>query len=231
MSDTGEHLLGVEYIQGNQGYGYTCKTNYGWAALPHWEERDEASVFLGFRTQIDAQYASTKILTRERHLKDRLVSAAYDDRAMYPDVDIEQGERRDFTVTIAGPERHDGEAPYTYVVRAKSQSDAWATALSTHIRREETIDCFVVERLSFEGAPAEDCGYGWNDLRVQHEFWAKIQELVKLIKGFDEADAPHRDEDGWILDDKQSDHDHLIGDYEMDAFPMVQDLAAYAEHV
>jgi hypothetical protein len=229
MSDTGEYLLGVEHIQGNQGFGYTCKTNRGWAALPRWEDQDEASVILGFRSQIDAQYASTKILERERQLKDRPVSAAFGDRPMYRDVDVETGKERDFTVTIAGSERHDGEAPYTYVVSAESQQQAWATALSTHIRREESVDCFIVPEQSFNGLPADDCGYHWNDLRGQDRFWSTVKALVEKIAKFDEEAKPYLNEDGDVIDEHQESHDHLIGDTEMDVFPLVQDLAVWAE--
>ncbi|MEU0218724.1 hypothetical protein ABZ281_28120 [Streptomyces sp. NPDC006265] len=159
------------------------------------------------------------------------VADVFDGSSMYPDVDSVPGEERDFTVTIAGAERHDGEAPYTYVVRAASQSVAWSMALSTHIHREDTVDCYIVPSQSFEGVPAEDCGYHWNDLRLQNKFWEKVQEIVELIKAYDESDKDNRDADGYVLDEKQATHDDLVGDYEMDAFPMAEDLAHYATHI
>jgi hypothetical protein len=159
------------------------------------------------------------------------VADVFDGSSMYPDVDNVPGEERDFTVTIAGTERHDGESPYTYVVRAASQSLAWSTALSTHIRREDTVDCYIVPSESFEGVPAEDCGYHWNDLRQQTAFWKGVQEIVDLIKAYDEADKPNRDEDGYVLDAKQTDHDYLVGSYEMDAFPLAENVARFAPYI
>ncbi|MEN8650199.1 hypothetical protein ABCR94_06030 [Streptomyces sp. 21So2-11] len=72
---------------------------------------------------------------------------------------------RDFTVTIAGGERHDGEKPYTYVVRERMTRRAWAKALAWHMVEREDIDAFVVTAESHEGLPPHGCGYSWNDLR------------------------------------------------------------------
>ncbi|MFC8428576.1 hypothetical protein [Streptomyces sp. NPDC057253] len=231
MSDKGEHLLNVR-AEGGPWQGYVAKTNRGWAALPDGRAQGEKSEFLGFRTNAAAWDAVRKIRARDERLGDRPVSKVFDSRPLYGHLGSEEpGERRDWTVTIAGSERHDGEAPYTYVVSAESREQAWAVALSTHIRREESVDCYIVPEKSREGAPAEDCAYHWNDLRPQHRFWDKLQELVELLKKYDEEDKPNRDPDGYLLDEKQEDHDHLVGDYEMDAFPLAEDLAVRAEYV
>lgn len=74
-------------------------------------------------------------------------------------------EERVFTVTVAGSERHDGEAPYTYVLEAHSLVDAWAKALAHHMVEEGDIDAYVVADESFDGEPGPDDTYGWNDLR------------------------------------------------------------------
>lgn len=75
------------------------------------------------------------------------------------------GSAQDFTVTIAGPERHDGEEPYTYVVRDHSTEGAWIQALTWHMCENETLDAFVVVSQSHVGLPPADPGYHWTDLR------------------------------------------------------------------
>ena len=86
-----------------------------------------------------------------------------------------------FTVTVAGPERHDGEKPYTYVLHAADLDQARALALAHHIDEDELDvdphsgaprdpDAFVVEGQwdTFTGLPAWPAnlpGCAWNDLR------------------------------------------------------------------
>lgn len=81
---------------------------------------------------------------------------------------------RAFTVTIAGPERHDGEAPYTLVVDACSTEGAWAKALAWHLLDTERIDAYVIASESFEGVPQRDFRHHWVDLRSEY---ARRQEL------------------------------------------------------
>lgn len=68
-----------------------------------------------------------------------------------------------FTVTIAGPERHDGEAPYTYVIEAVDLHAAVIMTQNHHQVEQEVTDTLVLE--VFEGVPSANCGYVWNDLR------------------------------------------------------------------
>lgn len=71
----------------------------------------------------------------------------------------------DYTVTISGEEREDGEAPYTYVVTAES------TAMAIHYALLAHGPAFGLRLESVEsGTPSADCGYTWNDLRPQ---WRK----------------------------------------------------------
>jgi hypothetical protein len=86
-----------------------------------------------------------------------------------------------FTVTIAGPERHDGEKPYTYVLHAADLPHACTLALAHHVAENELDvdrdsdaardpDAFVVEGQwdTFPGPPpwpADLPGRAWNDLR------------------------------------------------------------------
>lgn len=66
----------------------------------------------------------------------------------------------DYTVTISGEEREDGEAPYTYVVTADCYDMAVEYALHAH------GPAFGLRLESVEsGAPSADCGYHWNDER------------------------------------------------------------------
>lgn len=70
----------------------------------------------------------------------------------------------DYTVTIAGPERHDGESPFTFVVEAKDEAEAVSKALETMRLYWPDKDDFVLQEL-WQGVPLETCGYCWNDLR------------------------------------------------------------------
>jgi len=68
----------------------------------------------------------------------------------------------DYTVTISGEEREDGEKPYTYVVSASSPDKAARKALIFH----GPAFGLALEGI-VPGVPPEDCGYYWNDLRTQ----------------------------------------------------------------
>lgn len=74
---------------------------------------------------------------------------------------------KNFTVTIAGTERFDGEAPYTWVVKASDVKSATNKALANHALSQEQRLCDLeIDPLhTFEGLPPENCGYHWNDLR------------------------------------------------------------------
>ncbi|MEU4232017.1 hypothetical protein AB0F17_47660 [Nonomuraea sp. NPDC026600] len=73
-----------------------------------------------------------------------------------------------FTVTIAGTERFDGEAPYTWVVEATDVTSAMNKALAHHALSQEQCLCDLeIDPLhTFEGLPPENCEYYWNDLRL-----------------------------------------------------------------
>lgn len=68
----------------------------------------------------------------------------------------------DFTVIIAGPERHAGRKPYALVVRAKTPTQAVEKALAHFGDDNDTIVISVVE-----GAPGLDYPFHWNDLRSE----------------------------------------------------------------
>lgn len=73
----------------------------------------------------------------------------------------------DYTVTISGTEREDGEKPYTYVVSARNPGEAVEMAMFHHGPRP---DLKVEEVVA--GIPADDCGFHWNDRR-EGELMAK----------------------------------------------------------
>ncbi len=75
---------------------------------------------------------------------------------------------RTFTVTIAGTERFDGEAPYTWVVEARDVASAMNKAMAYHALSQDQRLCDLeIDPLrTFEGLPPPDCGYYWNDLRA-----------------------------------------------------------------
>jgi hypothetical protein len=72
-----------------------------------------------------------------------------------------------FTVTIAGTERFDGEAPYTWVVEAPDATSAMNKAMAYHALSQDQRMCDLqIDPLhTFEGLPPANCGYHWNDLR------------------------------------------------------------------
>jgi hypothetical protein len=71
--------------------------------------------------------------------------------------------RKVYCVTLAGPERHDGESPYSWVLEGDSARGAVAKAAAAMACGNETSD---VELVSVElGVPPADCGFHWNDLR------------------------------------------------------------------
>ncbi|HEV2633545.1 MAG TPA: hypothetical protein VGX23_00270 [Actinocrinis sp.] len=93
------------------------------------------------------------------------------------------------TVTVAGPERHDGEKPYTYCLHATDLDAARALALAHHIEQNELTydwetggtcdpDALVIEGAweTFTGAPtwpADLPGRAWNDLREDEQLLAR----------------------------------------------------------
>lgn len=75
-----------------------------------------------------------------------------------------------YTVTVAGPERHDGEKPYTYVLSAPDMSTAQRRALSYHRAQQGDEDLLIVQdpRDTFPGIPSwpqDTEGLAWTDLR------------------------------------------------------------------
>jgi hypothetical protein len=138
---------------------------------------------------------------------------------------------RDFTVTVAGPERHNGEKPYAYVVRDFSTEQAWSQALAWHIRTNETTDAHVVPSLSHDGAPPRNAGYIWNDLRAVvdiHEVTGLARELTAQ---FTAATAQFRGADGEVRSRDYVRYDETRADFGEGALELIQALANKATKV
>lgn len=75
-------------------------------------------------------------------------------------------EPSEWTVTLSGTEREDGEKPYTFVVLAK-----WKTQAVNKAKERFHKDCeaeykdMQVEEVK-PGVPAKNCGFHWNDCRA-----------------------------------------------------------------
>jgi hypothetical protein len=132
---------------------------------------------------------------------------------------------RDFTVTVAGPERHDGEKPYTYVVRDHSTDQAWAQALAWHIRTNETTDAHVVPSLSHDGPPPCNAGYYWNDLRGVVDDHTIAERAKDLAAQFSAATARLRRADGDVKPEDYARYDEIRADFGERALELIQALS------
>lgn len=116
-----------------------------------------------------------------------------------------------FTINVSGSERHDGEKPYTYVLRAPDMAAAKLAAYRWHlwteycehgtqpavipVWRPNGPDVVVIDCREFpceQGAPASDCGYSWNDL--SDEASSPDLDLMRKL-GFEVAE--YREENTW----------------------------------
>lgn len=151
--------------------------------------------------------------------------------ALYRLPDEECGTQlRDFTVTVAGPERWDSEAPYTYVVRADTAQRAWVRALAWHLLHEEVLDAYVVASESRQGVPSRDIEWAWNDVRPAQEQAATRELLLsharELSARFAADTERYRGSDGDVDPKDYAKFDELRATYGKDALDLVQALAA-----
>jgi hypothetical protein len=118
------------------------------------------------------------------------------------DLPFEKGDDgpRDFTVTVAGQERRNGERPFTYVVRADTTQEAWAIVLAWHFLDQGDLDSYIVASQSRPGTPSPDGEIEWNDLRVvqSHAFDRDIQLMwaKDLAERYAAAARPLRENEG-----------------------------------
>lgn len=59
----------------------------------------------------------------------------------------------EYVVTIAGPERHNGEQPYDYLIDADSPEEAAAASMRVHLTREEEDPNFDPASPGIDGTP------------------------------------------------------------------------------
>jgi len=81
-----------------------------------------------------------------------------------------------FTVDIAGPERHDGEASYVYVTEANDATHA-GEIVTAHFKKEQDTEDVVLVDVK-EGVPPPNCGFAWNDLRPKDPSYELYAGLV-----------------------------------------------------
>ncbi|WP_433856696.1 DUF6884 domain-containing protein [Streptomyces kronopolitis] len=152
------------------------------------------------------------------------------DRGPLYDVPDDYSQRvRTFAVTVAGPQRHDGEKPYTYVVSEHSTEKAWAKVLAWFMVEQETVDAHVVAGESFEGEPEAGCGYFWTDLRSEFARQEALDDLAdqatEAVDAFRNATASLV-RDGDVIADQRTAYDTELGDASYAAWPLVLELAA-----
>lgn len=66
-----------------------------------------------------------------------------------------------FSIVIAGPERHDGQAPFQYWIHGRDKRHAEQLALTFHQADQGTTDVQLVS-----ATPGRVTGGHWNDLRI-----------------------------------------------------------------
>ncbi|MGA5497747.1 hypothetical protein ACPCSP_25625 [Streptomyces cinereoruber] len=159
-----------------------------------------------------AQPAETEFATAP------LYEIAYDYRA----------NARPFTVSVAGPGRHDGEPPALFVVEAHKTEEAWAKVLAWYMVEHETVDAIVVAGESFQGVPAGRAWF-WLDLRPEYVRREALDDLAdqaaELIGAFEEETGPLLGEEGEPLPQEQSTYETALGDAAFSAWPLVLELA------
>jgi hypothetical protein len=144
--------------------------------------------------------------------------------------DYRQNERA-FTVTVIGPERHDGSGgPARYVVEACSTEKAWAAALAWHIATEETPDCMVVADESYEGMPQGAHQLDHIDLRPAHERRRELDDLTDeatdLLARYDCLTGTYVDNDGRVPPEWREAYDNTRHSFYREGWGMIRKLSA-----
>ncbi len=143
-------------------------------------------------------------------------------------------EPRDYTVTIAGPDRWDGEPPYTYVLKARSREQAWALALAWHIARNLELDSYVDAAKSHADLPSPSARFHWNDLRPQqerdHAHKTLLEQASQLVGHFNDAAARYV-QNSEVRQSDQTRYDELRAHFGEEALTLLESLAAPADAV
>lgn len=157
------------------------------------------------------------------------VETAFADTPLYTPPSDWHDAPHPYTVTIAGPERHDGERPYICIVEAHTTEQAWAQALGWFILDQSTTDAYVIADQSSPGLPMPGSTYVWNDLRPtaarRYALDAIAQRAATIVTDLAQATEDLIDENGEILPGHRSTHRRAIADADGAAWSVVEDLA------
>lgn len=149
---------------------------------------------------------------------------------LYPAVprDYRQG-GRPFTVTVAGPGRHEGEKPSVYVIHECSSELAWAKVLAWVLTSEETVDCYVIPEESYQGMPSGRVGIDWSDLRSEYQRQSDLDDLAddaaERLEAYTAAAGEHLDEAGEALPGHHGDVEKITAAYLGDVQQMMRKLS------
>lgn len=128
---------------------------------------------------------------------------------------------RVFTVSVAGPGRHDGELPERFVVEAYKTEQAWAKVLSWYFVEHETVDAYVVAGDSYEGTPARGERPYSHDLRGEYARQEALDDLAdqaaELVQQFHDESAG--------LADQSTELETALADAALTAWPLVLEVA------
>ncbi|MFI9026341.1 hypothetical protein [Streptomyces sp. NPDC053560] len=141
--------------------------------------------------------------------------------------DYKQRERT-FTVSVAGPERHEGAKPHAYLVAAHTTSAAWAKVLAWFMTEHDTPDAYVVADASFEGKPDPGSPHLWTDLRPEFARQEALDDLAdqaaEVITEF-EAATYGITVDGDVRPDRLAEYGQARSHAQEAGWPLVQLMA------
>ncbi|MGC4947745.1 DUF6884 domain-containing protein [Streptomyces sp. DT224] len=202
--------------------------DYVTAARAVWPDASAplAGLGIGKQRQRLAQLRTAAGTPRPAHPVEEAFAAAPMYEARY---DYRQTSRP-YTVSVAGPGRHNGERPTRFVIEECGTELAWAKVLAWYMVEHETVDAYVVAGESFEGAPAEGARYYWHDLRGEYARQEALDDLadqaaeaVATLEGETEGLVG---EDGTVLPGQEEAYETALGDIAFSAWPLVVAMAA-----
>ncbi|WP_199570565.1 DUF6884 domain-containing protein [Streptomyces murinus] len=157
------------------------------------------------------------------------VEAAFTDAPMYEVPYDYRQMRRPYTVSVAGPGRHEGEPTTRFVVEEYKAEMAWAKVLAWYMVEYETVDAYVVAGESFEGAPAKGCGFFWQDLRAEYARQEALDDLAdqaaEAVAAFHEQTRGLAAEDGTAREEQRAAYEAAVSDAAFAAWPLVLAVA------
>ncbi|MFJ6014499.1 DUF6884 domain-containing protein [Streptomyces sp. NPDC092952] len=157
------------------------------------------------------------------------VETAFADAPMYKVPYDYRQTRRPYTVSVAGPGRHDGEPTTRFVVDEYKAESAWAKVLAWYMVEHETVDAYVVADESFEGAPAKGCDFFWQDLRAEYARQEALDDLAdraaEAVAAFHAQTRGLTAEDGTTREEQRAAYEAAVSDAAVAAWPLVLAVA------